>query len=174
MAVRTSGEATALAGALRRATSSLDPNLPLYWLRPMSEAIEETTFLYTIFGSLFAIFGFSSLFLAAVGLYGVIDFSVSSRMREMGLRMALGAEGGNVVGLVMKRVLRQIVPGVAIGLGIGAALGRPLAATLFGVEAWDPLVYGTIVSTLVLTGVLAALIPVTRAVRVDPVIALRA
>jgi len=104
----------------------------------------------------------------------VIDFSVSSRLREMGLRRALGAEGGDLLGMVFRRVLLQLAIGAGIGVGIGAGLARPLAGALFGVQTWDPLVYGGIVGTLALTGVLAALFPALRALRVDPVTVMRA
>jgi ABC-type antimicrobial peptide transport system permease subunit len=163
-----------LAAPIRRAVAAADPNLPIYFVRTMQEAIDLTTFLHRIFGTLFAIFGSSALFLAAVGLYGVIDFSVSSRLREMGLRRALGAEGGDLLRMVFRRVLMQLAVGAAVGVGIGAGLAMPLAATLFGVQSWDPLVYGGIVSTLAVTGMLAALVPALRALRVDPVKALRA
>jgi putative ABC transport system permease protein len=143
-------------------------------VQPMQATLDETTFMHRIFGTLFLIFGSAALFLAAVGLYGVIDFSVSSRLREMGLRMALGAERGAIMGMVFRRVAMQLAIGVAIGVVLGAALAVPLASTLFGVERFDPLVYGIIVGTLALTGLLAALMPALRAVRVDPVITMRA
>lgn len=174
IAALTQGPPASLAPAIRRAVTDIDPNLPLYWVMPMPEAMSQSTFMHRIFGTLFAIFGSAALFLAAVGLYGVIDFSVSSRLREMGLRMALGAEGGTILGMVFRRVFKQVGIGVVLGLGIGALLARPLAATLFGVQSWDPLVYGVIVGTLVVTAATAALMPALRAVRVDPVIALRA
>jgi ABC-type antimicrobial peptide transport system permease subunit len=123
---------------------------------------------------MFAIFGGTALFLAAVGLYGVIDFSVSARVREMGVRMALGAEGSDVLRLVMGRVLVQIGVGVALGLGLGALLSVPLASILYGMKSWDAVVYAVIVGTLVVTGIAAALGPALRAVRVDPVVALTA
>jgi putative ABC transport system permease protein len=174
VALRTQGPPAGIAGALRAAVSDVDPNLPLYWVRPMQAALDETTFMHRIFGMLFAIFGSAALFLAAVGLYGVIDFSVSSRLREMGLRMALGAERADILRMVFRRVGGQLAIGIAIGVALGAGLAVPLAATLFGVERFDPLVYGAIVGTLAFTGMLAALMPALRAVRVDPVIALRA
>jgi putative ABC transport system permease protein len=172
-AVRTAGPVDAALGGLRVAATDVDPNLPLYWVMPMQQALDQSTFIYRIFGTLFVIFGGSSLFLAAVGLYGVIDFSVSSRMREMGLRMALGAEGRDILRLVFRRVLTQLAIGVTLGIALGAALGRPLAAALFGVRTFDLVVYATIVGAMVLTGVVAALVPALRAVRVDPVAALR-
>jgi putative ABC transport system permease protein len=173
VAARAAGPVEGVLGQLRTAATAVDPNLPLYWVMPMTQALDQNTFLHRIFGTLFVIFGGASLFLASVGLYGVIDFSVSSRLREMGRRMALGAEGGDVVQLVFRRVLAQLAVGMALGLGIGAALGRPLSATLVGTRAWDPVVYATIVAVMVATGVLAALLPTVRAVRVDPVTALR-
>jgi len=174
IAVRTTGPPANSAGALRQAVIDLDPNLPLYWVRTMTEALDETTFVHWIFGTLFGIFGAAALFLAGVGLYGVIDFSVSSRLREMGLRMALGAEPRDIMRMVYRRVARQLAVGIGVGLVLGALLARPLSATLFGVQGWDPLVYGAIAGTLVLSGCVAALTPALRAVRVDPVVALRA
>ncbi|HUH11573.1 MAG TPA: ADOP family duplicated permease, partial [Longimicrobiales bacterium] len=174
IALHTQGPPAGITPGLRRAVADVDPNLPLYWVRTMSEAMAESTFMHRIFGTLFGIFGAAALFLAAVGLYGVIDFSVSARLREMGLRMALGAEGGSIMRMVFGRVFRQVAIGVTLGLVLGALLARPLAATMFGVESWDPLVYAVIVGTLVLTAAAAALRPALRAVRVDPVVALRA
>jgi ABC-type antimicrobial peptide transport system permease subunit len=92
----------------------------------------------------------------------------------MGLRRALGAESGDLLGMVFRRVLIQLAVGAGAGVGIGALLARPLAGALFGVHSWDPLVYGGIVGTLALTGMLAALFPALRALRVDPVTVMRA
>jgi predicted permease len=174
IAVRTANASIDPTAAIRNAVGAVDPNLPIYFVRTMQEAIDLTTFLHRLFGVLFAIFGTSALFLAAVGLYGVIDFSVSSRLREMGLRRALGAEGGDLLGMVFRRVMIQLGVGAAVGVGIGALLARPLAGALFGVHSWDPVVYGGIVGTLALTGMLAALFPALRAIRVDPVTVMRA
>ena len=174
IAVLTQGPPAEITPALRAAVADVDPNLPLYWVRTMAEGMAESAFMHKMFGTLFAIFGASALFLAAVGLYGVIDFSVSSRLREMGLRMALGAEGASIMRMVFGRVFRQVAVGVTLGLVLGALLAQPLATTMFGVQSWDPVVYAVIVGTLVLTALAAALRPAIRAVRVDPVVALRA
>jgi predicted permease len=173
LAVRTSGSPADSVSDLRRAVADVDPNLPLYFLSTMSQTLEDSIWLHRTFGILFAIFGGAALLLTAVGLYGVIDFSVSSRLREMGVRMALGAEPRHILAIVFRRVLIQLGIGVAIGLALGALLARPLASALFGVQSWDAIVYGTIVGTLVLTALAAALVPAVRAVRVDPVIAFR-
>ena len=160
--------------AIRNAVAAVDPNLPLYWVRTMQESIDLTTSMYRIFSSMFSVFGAVALFLAAVGLYGVMDFSVSSRVREMGVRSALGADRGRILGMVVKRMAVQLAVGLTLGIGIGLLLAFPLSSTLFGVEVWSPAVYGGIVGTLVLTGALATLFPALRAVSVDPVVALRA
>jgi putative ABC transport system permease protein len=173
VAVRTPGSPAAISAGMRSAVTAVDPGLPLYWVQPMREALDQTTFMHRLFGSLFGIFGATALFLAAVGLYGVIDFSVSSRLREMGLRMALGAQRGAILRMVFGRVARQLAVGLAIGIALGLALAGPLSSTMFGVERFDPLVYAGIAGTLGLTGVVAALMPALRAVRVDPAITLR-
>lgn len=173
VAVRTSGPPAAVTGTLRRAVASVDPNLPLYWVRTLREAVDETASFHRIFGALFGIVATAALFLSAVGLYGVIDFSVANRLRELGVRMAMGARSGNVLRLVLSRVVRQLALGVVLGIAIGVGLAVPLAATLYGVEVWDPLVYGGIAATLIATGLAAALVPAWRAVTVDPVVALR-
>jgi predicted permease len=160
--------------AIRSAVAAADPDMPIYFVRTMQEAIDQTTAFHRIFSSMFAVFGAVALFLAAVGLYGVMDFSVSSRLREMGVRAALGAGRGAILRLVLGRMAAQLGLGVSLGIGIGLALAAPLSSTLFGVEAWDALVYGGIVGTLVATGVLATLFPAIRALGVDPVVALRA
>jgi predicted permease len=174
VAVRTVGPPTQITAVVRRAVGDVDPNLPLYWVRTMDEVVDQSIFFHKIFGIMFAIFGATALFLAAVGLYGVIDFSVSSRIRELGVRMAMGAQGRDVLRLVLRRVLIQLGVGMVVGLGLGAALSVPLAAALYGVESWDAIVYGLIVGTLVLTALTAALGPALKAIRVDPVVALQA
>lgn len=172
LAVRTRGAPGAYAPRLREAVMDVDPNLPLYWVRTMETALEESTFVHRLFGTLFAVFAAAALFLAAVGLYGVIDFSVSTRIREMGVRIAFGADAGEVLGLVYGRVLRQLAVGLTAGVALGALLARPLSATLFGVEGWDAVVYAVIVGTMVTTALVAALRPALRAIRVDPMEAL--
>ena len=173
LAVRAAGDPVSLTGALRRTVSAVDPNLPLYWVRTLRQAVDETTSFHRIFGGVFAIVAAAALFLSAVGLYGVIDFSVASRIREMGVRMAMGADGGDVLRLVLGRVVAQLVLGVGLGLAVGIGLAVPLAATLYGVSVFDPVVYGAIVGTLATAGLAAALVPALKALRVDPVVALR-
>jgi predicted permease len=173
IAVKTAGDPLAMASQVRDAVSGLDPNLPIYWAYSMEQVIENTTWAFGLFGTLFGLFGAAALFMAAVGLYGVMAFSVSLRTQEMGIRMALGAYGKDIVRIVLKKGFVQLGVGMAIGLGLGAALSRPLQLIMFDVNASDLSVYAVIVVTLGLVGMLACLVPARRATRVDLVEALR-
>ena len=174
LAVRARGDAASATSTLRRTVAAADPNLPLYWVETMDEVLRAQSLMHRIFGSLFAIFGVAALFLAAVGLFGVIDFSVSNRIREMGVRVAMGASRRDLVRLILRKVGAQLAVGAVAGVVLGFVLAIPLSSTLFGVERFDPLVYGVIVLTLVAVGLLATLRPLRRAVAVDPVVALQA
>jgi predicted permease len=173
MAVKTAGDPLAMAPRVRDAVAGLDPNLPIYWAYSMDQVIENQTWAFGMFGTLFGTFGAVALFMAAVGLYGVMAFSVSRRTQEMGIRMALGAYGKDIVRIVLKKGFVQLGIGMAIGLGLGAALSRPLQLIMFDVNAGDLSVYAAIVVTLGLAGMLACFVPARRATRVDLVDALR-
>ena len=172
--VKTAGDPMAMAPQVRDAVAAIDPNLPIYWVDSMDGVIADNTWVFGLFGSLFMIFGTVALFMAAVGLYGVMAFSVSRRTQEMGLRMALGAYGKDIVRLVLKKGLVQLALGMAIGLGAGVAMTRPLQFVMFDVNPGDPVVYAAIVGALGLAGILACLVPARRATRVNLVDALRA
>jgi predicted permease len=173
MAVRTEGDPAAFSGRLREIVAELDPNLPVYGLLPLNEAIQEAIWAFGLFGSLFTIFGAAALFLAAVGLYGVMAFSVSQRRREMGVRMALGAEDGAIIRLVLGKGAFQLGIGITLGLAVGAGMGQPLRHILYGVETGDPYVYGSVVVTLLAAGLLASFVPARAATRANPVDAMR-
>jgi predicted permease len=158
---------------MRAAVAELDPNLPVYEVRTVPQALEEHTWAFRMFGELFTVMGVAALFLAAVGLYGVMAFSVTSRRRELGVRMALGAQGSNVLSMILRKGAFQLGTGLAIGLALGAVMARPLRFVTYGVETTDPVVYGAIILTLVATGLVATLMPARRAARVDPATALR-
>ena len=117
-------------------------------------------------------FGVAALFLASVGLYGVMSFAVARRTQEMGIRMAMGAQGGELVKLMMKKGIVQLAVGLVIGLGIAALAAGPLQFVLFEVNARDPVVFGAVVAVLAAVGVLASFIPARRVTTVDPVTAL--
>ena len=172
--VRTNGPPAALAPELRRVVASLDPNLPVYRLSPLDEAIAEATWAFGLFGSLFTIFGIAALFLATVGLYGVMAFSVNQRRAEMGVRMALGADAGSIRRMVVARGARWLALGMVLGVGLGYLLGMPLSVVTFGVETSDLSVYAVIVATLGLAGLAASVVPAVAATRSDPVQAIRA
>ena len=119
-------------------------------------------------------FGMIALLMAAVGLYGVIAFSVGRRTREMGIRMALGAYRSDIMKLVLGQGMKQIGVGMAVGLLLGAVISRPLQSVSFRVNPNDPAVYGAIILTLTLAGLLACIVPALRATRVNIVDAVKA
>jgi putative ABC transport system permease protein len=172
-AVQTNLELDDTVQRMREAVAEIDPNLPVFEVRTVPQALDEHTWAFQMFGELFATLGFAALFLAAVGLYGVMAFSVTSRRREMGVRMALGAAARDVLTIVLRKGAVQLAIGLVLGLGLGAILARPMRFVTYGVEATDPTVYAAIVVTLVITGLIATIIPARRAARVDPATALR-
>ncbi len=173
MAARGTGAPGQLAPSFRAAVAAVNADIPLYWVRTLDDFIAAENWFYGVFGTLFTIMGLVALLLAAIGLYGVMSFSVSRRTREMGVRMALGAEPGDVVLLVMKQGAGQLAIGLAVGLVGALAVSGLLAGFLFGVSPRDPVTFGAIVVVLGLTGLLASWVPARRATRVDPVEALR-
>ncbi len=173
VALRSGGDAMTLANPARAAVAAVDPDIPLYWVQSVQAAIDETTWYYRVFGTLFAVFGAVALFLASVGLYGVMSASVGSRTVEMGIRMALGAKGKDVVRLVLRQGLVQIAIGLAVGVGLAFLLARGLDILLYRVGAWDPATFLLIAAVIVATGLLASWIPALRATRVEPMTALR-
>jgi putative ABC transport system permease protein len=158
---------------VREAVASLNADLPIYWVYSMQEALARPTWFIRVFGTMFMIFGFIALFLAGIGLYAVMAFSVSRRTREVGIRMALGASGANVVRLIFRQGMVQIGAGLVLGLALAAGVSRLLSIVLFDVEPRDPVVFGGVIAVLAGAGLLACLIPASRAVRVDPNVALR-
>lgn len=162
-----------LAAGARGDVAAVDPDIPLYWTQSHQAAIDEGTWFYRVFGNLFMVFGLVALFLASVGLYGVMAASVNNRTNEMGIRMALGAQSGDVVRLIMRQGAVQIGIGMALGLALAALLSRGLEIVLFQVEPWDPAVFVLIAVVLAAVGMLASYVPARRATRVDPAVALR-
>jgi ABC-type antimicrobial peptide transport system permease subunit len=115
-----------------------------------------------------------AIVLAAVGVYGVMAYQVAGRTSEIGTRIVLGARPGSVLWLVLRQSLRMVVAGFVVGVPLALVAGRALGAQLFGIDPWDPATVAAAMLSLVLAGVIAILIPAIRAVRVDPVVALRA
>ena len=161
------------AAPIRRIVAALDAETPIYATAPMTEVLAEPMWGVRVFGTMFVIFGVVSLVLAAVGLYAVMAFSVSRRVRELGIRMALGASGGDVVRMVCRQGAKQILVGITLGFIGGAAVVRVARAVLFGVAPNDPVVFGLVGGVLGLSALVACIIPAVRATRVDPLVALR-
>jgi hypothetical protein len=174
MAVRTHGPPMAITRDVRRAMAAIDPHLPPYRVLPMTGVMLRMTWFYPVFGRLFTIFGFTALFLGAIGLYGVISFAVTQRTREMGIRLALGAQSGSLVGLVMRKGIIQMAIGLGIGLTLALFVGGPLQRVIYEVNGRDPIVFALVATTLALTCLLASFVPAYRVTRVDPVTALTA
>ena len=173
MVIRTEGPPEPMGLQAREAVSRMDADLPIYFVRTMDDVIADNTWVFNIFGSLFSTFAVAALVLAAVGLYGVMNFSVAQRRREVGVRMALGAESRDIFRIIFRRVLWQLAIGLGLGLALGYGLAQPLRFIMFGVETNDIGVYLSIIATLVGTALLATFFPAQRAARVDPVAALR-
>lgn len=174
MALRSRGDPLTLAVPVRDALAELDPNLPVTDVDTMERALKRLASFFVVMGWFFAAFGGVALLMAAVGLYGVIAFTVGRRTREMGIRMALGAHRDDVVRFVLAKGMKQMGLGMAIGLLLGAGLARPLRLVAFRVDPDDPSVYAAIVGVLLLAGFLACLVPALRASRVEIVRAVTA
>jgi putative ABC transport system permease protein len=162
-----------LTSAIRAAIREVSPNQALFRVSTMKGVVETSLANQRLYAFLLGIFGAIGALLAIAGIYSVIAYLVALRTREFGIRMALGANSGRVLALVMCRGAVVVAVGLAFGIGGGAALTRVLHTLLYGVSANDP---ATFVSTAALLGsvaLLACLIPATRAARVDPAIALR-
>ena len=171
--VRATGDPGAMATRVRETLATMDPNLPVYDAMSMQAVIDDATWFYRVFGTLFMAFGFAALFLAAIGLYGVMSFSVSQRRREMGIRMALGAKEERLIRLAMQRGIRQLAIGIVLGIGLAALATRPLQIILYEVDARDPVIFGGVVLALALVGVLATYIPARRVSQIHPAEALQ-
>ncbi len=169
---RTRNDPVAFANPLRSTVQEIDANLPLYYVRSMDKVLEETLFMNNLLGMMFSTFGAVALILACVGLYGVMAFAVTQRIQEMGVRMALGADRGDVFGLILRQGLGKVAVGLIPGIGLGALLGLALGSFLFQVKSGDPVTFVAVPAILLVVSVIACLLPARRASSVDPVEAL--
>jgi putative ABC transport system permease protein len=171
--VRTSVDPESLSAGIRAAVREVDSSLPVYNLRSMSEVVSRSMVQPRFLALLLATFSGIALFLAAIGIYGVMAYSVAQRTQEIGVRMALGARRMHVLRLVFGQGLLLLLIGTVIGLGGAFALTRLMSTLLFEVTATDPLTYLGVVTLLTVVAVLACYIPARRATKVDPLVALR-
>ncbi len=173
LALKTQGDPMSLVPAVRDAVMSIDNDLPMYWVMSMSDVIFESTWFYSVFGSIIMISGLFALFLATIGLYAVMAFSVNRRMQEIGVRMALGAQPDAILKMIVKQGTIHLVLGLLIGLLLSLWLARGMQMILFGVSPADPVILTLIIAIITGTGIVASLIPAMRATKVNPVSALR-
>jgi len=158
---------------LKRALGAADPNLTVTSVRTLQQQIDRSFDQQRAVASLAGLFGTVALVLAAIGLYGVTAYSVAQRTNEIGIRMALGADRGNVVGMVLRGAFRRVGVGLALGLPLALGAGYLLSAQLYGVRFWDPLALGVSAVSLGTCAFFAALIPARRAASISPIRALR-
>jgi len=171
--VRTSGDPAQMASAVGAVVRRLDPNLPMDQVKTLSQQVRDNTFLDHMMTTLSSLFAGLATLLAAVGLYGVLAYTVSQRTREIGLRMALGAAPGNVRSMVLRQVGWMTLIGGVLGLAGAIGLGRGARSILFEMNAWDPLVLAVSAAGLTAVALLAGFIPARRASLIDPMRALR-
>jgi predicted permease len=170
---RTTGDPASLATPLRQAVRAIDPNQPVYELTPLDQLVAASLGPRRFAVTLLGFFAAMALLMAALGLYGVVSYSVTQRTPEFGIRMALGAQPGQVLSLVIKHGMKLVGFGVLIGLVIALGLARLLSSQLFGVSAFEPITFAVMALALLLVALLACFIPARRATLVDPVVALR-
>ena len=173
LVIRTSGEPAEMAPAVRRVISAIDPDQPVSDVRTMNQVMADTVARARFNTLLLGLFAGLATLLSAIGIFGVMNYSVTLRTREIGLRMALGAQPGRVLMLILRQGLLLTLVGIGIGLAGALALTRLMSSMLFGVDATDPATFAAIVALLALVSLVACYIPARRATRVDPLIALR-
>ena len=170
---RTERDPMSFASTLQREIWAVDAQQPIYDLSTMDQILARAVFLPRLSTTLLAVFAAAALLLAALGIYGVLSYSVTQRTREIGLRMALGANATETLGLVTRHSVLLIIAGVGVGLVVAMLLARSMAGILYGVSAFDLTAFGVAALVLVSAGLSASLVPARRAVRIDPMIALR-
>jgi ABC-type antimicrobial peptide transport system permease subunit len=164
----------ALEPVVTKAVAEIDPNLTLINVRTLTEQVALSFDQDRAVASLAGLFGLVSLILAAVGLYGVTSYAVAQRTNEIGVRMALGADRGRVVTLVLRSAFARVAIGLLLGVPLAIGAGKLIATRLYGVKFWDPLALSAAAGSLVVCALIAALIPAGRAGAIAPMLALRA
>lgn len=173
LTIRTKSEPLSMLRAVRRVIGSLDPQQPVYLIRTLDDAFSAAVAQRRAAMLLITIFAGVALVLAAVGIYGLMSYMVNERTHEIGIRMALGAGGGDVLGLVVRQTVQLVVIGAVLGLAGALALGRALTSLVFEVRPSDPATLVAVTILLTLVALIATLVPAMRATRVTPLVALR-
>lgn len=173
LVVKTEGDPLALAAPIRALVRSMDPSLPVASVRPMTEVVNDSIATTRLTGLLLGLFSGLALALAAIGIYAVLSYLVSTRTQEIGIRMAMGARSRDVLGLVMGRGLALAGAGLVLGLASSFVLTRWMSSFLYGVAATDPTTFAAVAAVLGLVALVASYLPGRRASRVDPIVALR-
>ncbi len=171
--IRSNMDVNSLRVAAQREFQAVDSQVPLAKVRTMETILKQNVSRQKFNTVLLGIFAAVALALAAIGIYGLMSYSVEQQRQEVGIRMALGADRGNVLKLILGQGMTPAVIGVLVGVGIGYALTRLMSSLLFGVKANDPVTFASVAVVLTVVALLAALIPAQRATRVDPAVALR-
>jgi predicted permease len=173
LVVRTYGDPRSVIGAIRTEVQRQDPNLPVFNVKTLAEHMGLSLFPLRIGAGIAGAFGFLALILAAIGTYGVMSYSVSQRIREVGIRMALGANKGEVLRLMVKPGVILTVIGMAVGLIVAVGISILISGVLYGVSSTDPTTFVGIAVLLSVVAIVACLVPALRATKVDPMDALR-
>src|SRR6185436_3508478 len=173
LTIRTRLDPAEATARVRAAVRASDPELPVYEVATMEKLRQDGYWEYRLLGGMFAVFGGIALFLAAIGVYGVLSYSVSQRVREIGVRMALGAKRQDVLRLVVGQGLVLALAGVGIGLVLALGAGQIVASVLYGVSPSDPVSFAAIAVFLTTVASFASFLPANRATAVDPLEALR-
>ena len=173
MVVKTNGEPTSLVNAVQNEVHAMDRELPVFNVKTMDEYISASVAAPRFNATLLVIFAAVALILTIVGLYGVMSYSVAQRTNEIGIRMALGAQTGDVLRLIVSQGFKLVLIGLGIGLAAALALMTIISSLLFGVTTKDPFTFGAVAVLLAVISLLACYIPARRATRLDPLHALR-
>jgi len=171
--VRTTGAPETMFANVRTEAARLDPNLAFFDVKTFKEHMRLSLFPPRVAATVLAVFGLVTLLLSAIGIYGITSYAVSQRTREIGIRMALGAQLGDVLKLVLTQGVKLTLLGVAIGLAGAYLVTRAITSVLYGVSATDPVTFGGVSLLLVGVALLACYVPARKATKVDPLIALR-
>jgi len=171
--IRTAGDPADLMSAFRTAASNADPSVPVITVQTQLSTLEQRYAQEKVLAQAYALFGSIALFVAAIGLFGLMSYNVSRRTREIGIRVAMGAQSKEVLGMVLRESMLLVAVGMTIGLAAALAAGRLVASQLFGLEPTDPATVGLAVTVMLVVSAAAGYLPARRAARVDPMIALR-